>query len=278
MSAVSTSNVSGRRWARWTLTGVLFVSMVGNVAHTVLATSTISLLLRVPTAVFWPLLTFALIEVIIRISWGRGRAHKAIRAMLIVPMGIAVVTSYEHLNALLILMGERPWVAMLAPGAVDVAMIGLTLTILFTRAAPAASAAPTQVTPVSAPIVATVPTDTPAPIEREHVDDWSAALTELSTPMPPAPMDIVDAPTAELPTRERRERIHLWNVHTVLTLIDQGLGDVAVSTHDETPSRQTVGRVRAAYYALRRDPNMLPNPAWRLVPEVVSAIRKAATR
>ena len=48
------NNVSGRRWARTFLALALFVSVVGNVAHTVLAKSEISLWLRVPGAVIWP--------------------------------------------------------------------------------------------------------------------------------------------------------------------------------------------------------------------------------
>lgn len=126
-------NTSGRRWARATLTGSLFASIVGNVAHTVLADSTISLGLRVPAAVIWPLATFFAIEVLVRMIWAPRASHKLARFMLVTPAIPAAVTSYEHLHALLLLMGEKVFIAWIGPAAVDGLMIGCTMALLFTR-------------------------------------------------------------------------------------------------------------------------------------------------
>jgi len=131
------NNTDGRLWARWTLGISLLISVVGNVTHAVLATSDISLWLRVPGAVIWPVLAFLGIEIIVRVIWKRTTSHRFARLMVLWPIVPAAITSYEHLHALLLLMGERPFIAMIGPGAIDGAMVGCTLVLLFTRSLPA---------------------------------------------------------------------------------------------------------------------------------------------
>lgn len=126
-------NANGRRWARGFLILALAVSVVGNIAHTVLADSAISLWLRVPGAVVWPVFLFGAIEVLVRITWQRRAAHTFARVFLLAVSIPAAITSYEHLYGLLKMMGESAWIAVIGPAAIDGMMIGCTMVLLFTR-------------------------------------------------------------------------------------------------------------------------------------------------
>jgi hypothetical protein len=126
-------NANGRKWARTFLVLALAVSITGNVAHTVLAESTISLWLRIPGAVIWPVFTFGAIEIVVRVVWQRTAAHRFARAMVLAVATPAVITSYEHLYKLLLMSGESQWIAVIGPAAIDGMMIGCTMVLLFTR-------------------------------------------------------------------------------------------------------------------------------------------------
>lgn len=127
-------NSNGRRWARFWLITALIVSVVANVTHTVLADSDITLWLRVPGAVVWPVFTFAGIEILVRVQWQRRWTHVLARGVLLASAIPAAVTSYEHQHALLLKMGENEFIAVIGPLAIDGLMIGCTMTLLFTRA------------------------------------------------------------------------------------------------------------------------------------------------
>lgn len=144
MSAVI-DNSNGRKWARFTLALALLLSVAGNVTHTVLAASDISLWLRVPPAVAWPVLTFLGIEVLVRIVWERSFSHKLARNMVLLPAIPAAIVSYEHLYSLLGLMGERWFIALIGPAAIDGAMIGMTIVLLTTRPLPPGSTPPVDI-------------------------------------------------------------------------------------------------------------------------------------
>jgi hypothetical protein len=167
---------NGRTWARSFLILALLVSVVGNVAETVLAESDISLWLRVPRAVVWPVFTFGAIEVLVRVIWRPSASHRLARAMLLFPTVPAAISSYAHLYSLALMMGERHWVAIISPAAIDGLMIGTTLTLLFTRAivapaehvlpevAPAPEVLPEQIAPEVLPEVAPAPEILPVPV------------------------------------------------------------------------------------------------------------------
>lgn len=129
-------NANGRHWARFWLVTSLVISVIGNVAHTTLAQSEISLWLRVPGAVIWPVFTFAAIEIVVRIVWRTTTSHRFARFTLLWVTVPAAVTSYEHLHSLLGMMGENRFIAVIGPLAIDGLMIGCTLTLLFTRNLP----------------------------------------------------------------------------------------------------------------------------------------------
>lgn len=130
---IEIDNASGRRWARGGLIFTLFLSVVANVAHAVLATSEISLWLRVPGAAIWPVLSFVAIEVIVRMVWESTLAHRLARAFILGPAVPAIIVSYEHQSRLLTMMGDSGIVSMIGPIAIDGLMIGCTLALLFTR-------------------------------------------------------------------------------------------------------------------------------------------------
>lgn len=137
---IEIDNTSGRRWARFALVATLFVSVVANITHAVLADSQITLWLRVPGAAIWPVLSFLAIEIIVRIVWRRTWAHALARLFILGPAVPAVIVSYEHQERLLGMMGESGIVQAIGPLAIDGLMIGCTLALLFTRPTPATSA------------------------------------------------------------------------------------------------------------------------------------------
>ena len=134
---IEIDNTSGRRWARFALVATLFVSVVANITHAVLADSEITLWLRVPGAAIWPILSFLAIEIIVRIVWRRTWAHALARLFILGPAVPAVIVSYEHQERLLGMMGESGVVQAIGPLAIDGLMIGCTLALLFTRPTPA---------------------------------------------------------------------------------------------------------------------------------------------
>jgi hypothetical protein len=168
---------SGRRWVRFTLALTLALSMAANVGHTVLADSTIPTWLRMIGAVFWPVLVFLAVEILVRVFWLPKASHRLARTLILVPGVPAAITSYEHMHAVLLAMGERPFIAAIGPGAVDVMMIGCTLTLLFTRVS-----------------VSTVSSEQQPPAmsdeQMEHVlSKWvSEERSEQNAPVSPAPL------------------------------------------------------------------------------------------
>lgn len=173
---IEIDNTSGRSWARFALVATLFVSVVANITHAVLAKSEITLWLRVPGAAIWPILSFLAIEIIVRIVWRRTWAHALARLFILGPAVPAVIVSYEHQERLLRMMGESGIVQAIGPLAIDGLMIGCTLALLFTRTTPA---------PIPAPVIAE------AEIEIEHpptLAEPPAPAVERAprTPRPPA--------------------------------------------------------------------------------------------
>lgn len=238
-------NVSGRRWAYGTLTGSLFASIVGNVAHTVLAQSSVSLALRVPFAVFWPLATFFAIEVLVRVIWEPRASHRLARFALATPAVPAAVTSYQHLHALLLLSGENVFISWIGPAAIDGLMIGCTLTLLFTRAAREILA------PVSAPV---------------------AEMVELESPeLPDAPVS--PAPVSASPAAPRAPR---GEITPALSAAVEALIDGAKPVEGPGASRAVIARYGKVLRTLRSDPRVpIDHVAEKVRPELVETMRRA---
>jgi len=139
-------NNNGHNYARFWLVVALIVSVTANITHAVLAVSDVSLWLRVPGAVVWPMFTFAGIEVLVRVYWEKRWTHNLTRTMLLAASVPAAITSYEHQFTLLGMMGETSVIQFIGPLAIDGLMIGCTMTVLLTRKRPA------QETPAENPL------------------------------------------------------------------------------------------------------------------------------
>lgn len=143
-----------RRW----LFFALGLSLAANVGHTVLADSHIPVWLRMIGAVAWPILVYGAVDITVKTAWDRiagRRGTKSLARLLILVPGIpALVTSYEHMHAVLISMGERPFIAAFGPGAVDVFMIGCTITlVLLQRQEAHRTAAEVEVEPIPSEVL-----------------------------------------------------------------------------------------------------------------------------
>jgi Protein of unknown function (DUF2637) len=127
---------SGQRWARGGLAfGALF-SIIGNVTHTVMSTSAMTLWIRVPLAVVWPVALFIAVEILVRVDWRARFIDWLGRVLLTVPVSIvAAIVSYLHLHHLMQLAGEPGSASILGPVAVDGLMLGSTVALLAIRAA-----------------------------------------------------------------------------------------------------------------------------------------------
>lgn len=124
---------NARTYVRNTLIFTLVISIIANITEAYLATSEISLWLRIPGAAVWPILAFRAIEILIRMMWERRFSHYLTRSLILIPGIPAIIVSYAHQYSLLIAMGETGIVPIVGPIAIDGLMIGCTLAILVTR-------------------------------------------------------------------------------------------------------------------------------------------------
>lgn len=255
-------NTSGRRWARTFLALALSISVVGNVAHTVLAESSISLWLRVPGAVIWPIFTFGGIEIVVHMVWERSFTHRLGRNIILLPAIPAAITSYQHLYSLLLMMGEERFIASIGPLAIDGMMVGCTMVLLFTR--PQTPTA--DVEPALQRLEALA-------LEQTSGDWDSAAERELSA----------IEPTSPAPIGQRTPRGEVSSaLRTAVAELISGVPAVQVST-GQGASRSVIGRYHKVMRILRDDPNALIDVGQEkvrqeLVDEIRAAMRQERVR
>jgi hypothetical protein len=255
-------NTSGRRWARTFLALALFVSMVGNIAHTILADSHISLWLRVPGAVLWPLFTFGGIEIVVRMVWERRFSHYLGRNIILLPAIPAAIISYQHLYSLLLMMGEERFIAAIGPLAIDGMMIGCTMILLFTR-------------PVTqSHLDVTAPLERLKALEQEQTaQDWSAAAEIELAPEITAEQI---APTS--PAVPRAPRATSWDVARTVEMIVDGAKDPEIQAATGA-SKTTAGRFRKVAKQLQADPRAsIDSAAEKVRAEHVQMIRELVSR
>lgn len=251
-------NRNGRRWARGVLGIALLVSLVGNVAHTYLADSEISLLLRVPGAIVWPAFTFFGIEIVVRMIWERRWTHSVARNMVLGPAIPAAIVSYEHLHWMLTAMGERWFIAIIGPLVIDGMMIGCTMVLLFTRTVTTQpELVPIDVDEIEARLEAVL-------AEQQHADaltqDWDIAEI-ADVPVSPAP---VSAPVVRKPRST-------WDASVVIPQIMNG----------ERPNvpQATYYRLKKVAKILQADPRaVIDCNAEHVSPEHVTAMRELVGR
>jgi hypothetical protein len=240
-----TDNSNGRKWARFALSLALLASVGGNVLHTVLADSQISLWLRVPAAVLWPVFTFLGIEVLVRIIWERSFTHRLARNMVLFPAVPAAIVSYEHLYSLLGLMGERWFIQFIGPLAIDGTMIGMTMVLLFTRQLP-----PAPVAPEDSNVDAELERLSTLLEQQEHETEQIVSWTE---PEPITP-EAVAAATLRKPVRIITARASKPEQEKAVRLLldGQGAAEVTASTG---VSPATVRTYAGVMRTLRDNPN-----------------------
>jgi hypothetical protein len=206
---------------RWAYIGILaggVASVAGNVASTVLTESAVSLWLRVPWAVLWPVLTYIGIEVLTRTEWKRGFSHYGARAVLIGPVSlVAAFVSYLHLHHLMVVSGEPGLAQAVGPLAVDGTLFGCTVVLLITgRLVQEKDVA--AATAQASTVPATVPVRPPAAWEAYPLRQQPAPTHTLLA-YGPHPEIEAPAPTA---TRARTQRNGSWDRERAAELIREG--------------------------------------------------------
>jgi Protein of unknown function (DUF2637) len=253
-------NTSGRRWSRSGLAFGAALSLMGNVAHTCLVASSISLWLRLPLAVVWPVALFVGIEILVRVIWRRKFIDIAGRFLLIVPVSaVAAVVSYQHLHALMRMAGEDGFSALIGPLAVDGLMLGSTVALLAIRAA-------------ELPTLLTDAPDLDDVLARYEIGrDWDlAAEMELAESF----AEVV-APVS--PSAPRAPRA-VWDYRKVAEMAVDGQNTQKIV--DATGAgRATVDRFRKVAKMLNADPRaIIDSASEKLRPEYVTAMRELVSR
>lgn len=256
-------NTNGRAWARTFLILALAVSIVGNVAHTVLADSEISLWLRIPGAVVWPVFTFGAIEVVVRVIWRPSLAHRFARLMVLVPAVPAAITSYEHLYKLLFMAGESQWIAVIGPAAIDGMMIGCTMVLLFTRR-----------------VNTTAPVNVDAAMLRlerlvaeQLIEDIAPVSPAFPIPVSPAPV----SPAPSLNGSSTRRPRNTWDARRVAEMAIDGAKARQISESLSVPPA-TAARFAKVARLLRENPRADISRDEKVHPDHVQIMRELVAR
>lgn len=245
----------GRRWARFTLLLSLAVSIAANIGHTITVRSDIPVGWRIVGAVWWPIATLLAVEILLQVNWTAGRgSHVLARVFLLVVAPIAAISSYEHMRTVLLLMGEHVFIADIGPGAVDVLMIGCTMTLIFTKLTGEADAAPAG-TP------ALLAYDYARPIGPEPLPEFS--LEQLTTPGA-----LPEAPVSPAPAGVRRPR----NPDAMSTAVQQITTGQSVTAVSDASAKRLV----RVWRELRNNPNATIPADWKVTGELVEKMRSAA--
>lgn len=256
---------NGQRWATGGLIFGAAISLMGNVAHTFLADSTISLLLRVPLAVLWPVALFVGIEILVRIDWRRNVIDWFGKVLLVGPVAaVGAVVSYLHLHSLMGMAGEDWFSKLIGPAAIDGLMLGSTVALLALRAH---SSAPEALSPEE---VKQAEERLSLLAEEQTEMDWSvAAEIELGAEM------LAEAPISPAPAIERAPRgeISPYLRAAVEALMNGERPEVG----GPGASAAVVGRYSKVLRTLRDNPNAsIDIKAEKVKPEIVDILRSHA--
>lgn len=255
--------MNGRTWAYIGLFLGLTASITANTASTVLITNGVSLWLRVPFAVIWPVTVYVAIEVLIRTDWRKTWSDIAIRLVIVGPVStVAAVVSYLHQSHLMRLAGETGLAVAIGPLAIDGMLFGMTATLI--RKA--------IVTRTELPIVPltqawSVPTSADPSIvpntADEIIGDWAHEA------------DIVAPISAPPAARKPRAK---WDAVDVVNRLLQGEKPADVVTATDA-SRASVMRIAKVVRELRSNPRAAIDPKTEKVPtETVAYIREAVSK
>lgn len=245
----------GQGWARFGLGFGVALSITGNVAATALTSSGVSLGLRVPFAVVWPLALFIAVEILVRVRWRRSFLHVIGRIILIGPTSaVAAIVSWLHLNHLMQMAGETGVARILGPLAVDGLLLGSTVALLAIRSL--LHAEPEGATDGS---VIKAGLTTFAESIGQPLNGWQKHATEQT---------FAGAEAGERKTRAPKESLE----KAVRMLLDGNTLEEAVAATGVGAS--TLRRYAKAMRELRANPAMEIDPAAaKLNPELLATVR-----
>lgn len=183
-------NENGMKWARFGLVAGVVASVAGNVANACLTESSVSVLLRVPMAVVWPMFLFIAVEVLVRNRAVRGWLARIGQAGLLTITVPTAITSFVNLHALMIKAGEPGIATTAGPVAIDGLMLGCTIMMLAARVV-------SVDTPDMTPHVLDTP-DMPAMTEQD-IDRWVADIEAEVDIWGRLSEDMSSAPTRPVP-------------------------------------------------------------------------------
>lgn len=259
---------NGQKWATGGLIFGAAISLMGNVAHTFLADSTISLLLRVPLAVLWPVALFVGIEILVRIDWRRSFIDWIGRALLIVPVSaVAAVVSYLHLHSLMGMAGEDWFSKLIGPAAIDGLMLGSTVALLALRAH---SSTPAE---IALEEVEQAEERLSLLAEKQTEMDWStAAEIELGTEM------LQETPISPAPSAPAIERAPRGEISPALRSAVEALINGDRPEVGPGASLTAIGRHNTVLRLLLREGPNIPIDAktMKVKPELVDLLRSYA--
>lgn len=264
---------NGERWARGGLAFGAALSLMGNVAHTALATTDVSLWLRVPLAVAWPVALFVGIEVLVRIDWRRGFIDWLGRVLLWLPVSVvAAVVSYRHLFSLMGMAGEDSISRAVGPLAIDGLMLGCTVALLATRAARLVE----QRQEISSPVAL------PAETRQEQETEMIVSPQEITETVAEIQQEIVSAlPIVEEQEQEKRESAARPAPEQMEKAVRALLSGESVAQAAEIfkVGRSTLARYGPVMRKLRDEPHAdIDCKAARVNPALVAIIRHEINR
>jgi hypothetical protein len=238
---------------RRTLFFTLGLSVLANVGHTLLADSTVPVWLRMIGAIAWPVLVFLGVDITVKTAWdaitGKRGGIWLARLLILVPGVPAGITSYEHMHAVLLAMGERPFIALIGPGAVDLMMIGCTITLVMLQ----------RVKPVEVPEAATPAAEiTETSIEDFEIKPWTPEHGEQLA------RKVRQSSRAARNPGEQEQAIRM--------MLD---GESAKAVENDLMGASTMRRYVRAERILRGD--LAADPGDKLRPELVEIIRQHIT-
>lgn len=202
-------NENGPKWARAGLIFGVVASIAGNVANACLTETSVSILLRIPMALVWPMALFIGVEVLVRNRAARGILARIGQAGLLTVTVPTAITSFLNLHALMIKAGEPGIAQLTGPLAIDGLMLGCTVMLLAGRVLDTVSPVmdmPVMTPPADGRYFATAEDVAEseaafrgdiAPVMSEDMDMWARLEADMSgDTVPAAP---VSAPPAVRP-------------------------------------------------------------------------------
>lgn len=124
---------NGSKWARVGLIFGVVASIAGNVANAFLTPTSVSILLRIPMALIWPIGLFIAVEVLVRNRKARGLLARIGQAGLLTVTVPTAITSFLNLHALMVKAAEPGIAQLTGPIAIDGLMLGCTIMLLAAR-------------------------------------------------------------------------------------------------------------------------------------------------